>query len=480
MQWPEGIRTHNSSAPHDFVIAPSLTFDQLSAALLFVAIACAACFMPAQNDTWWHLRAGEEIWRTGHVPLLDTFSHTAYGTYWPDHEWLSQLLFFGLYQLGGLKLLTAFLATIVTATWLLVWRLTPGNHWFRILFVCLAVVPSSLAWSIRPQIFTLLFVPLTAHLLATQRHRWLPMLFLIWANLHGAVLFGVIILAATTAGTALVDRRRASRLLGVTLVCAVMTCATPLGISFWTEIPSSLARVDHNRVIEWHAPQFSDPVFATFWIIIAAFVMLLVLHRVWTDRGWFSDGAIAGSLALLPLGLGTGRHVPVLMVLIVPALASLASARFSVPTTSRIRREHPRLNTAVAAAAIALAAGVVTQAWGREPRRLGWHPLPSQAIAAIASCPGRLYNRYDEGGFLIWFTPTQKVFLDSRYDPFPPELLLGQIALEESGEYATTFRRYGIQCAFVPADSLLARRLASDGWRTTFRDAGWAVLTTPG
>jgi len=134
MQRPGGISPHNSSRPHDSVIALRgpralrVTFEQLSVTLLFIALACAACFMPAQNDTWWHLRAGEDIWRTHGVPLRDTFSHTAFGTYWPDHEWLSQALFFALYQIGGMKLLTAVLAAVLTATWMLVWRLTEGRH----------------------------------------------------------------------------------------------------------------------------------------------------------------------------------------------------------------------------------------------------------------------------------------------------------------------------------------------------------------
>ena len=70
----------------------------LGTPLLFVAIAVAACFSPAQNDTWWHLRAGADAWRTGRVPLLDTFSHTAYGASWPNQEWLGEVV---LYAAGS-------------------------------------------------------------------------------------------------------------------------------------------------------------------------------------------------------------------------------------------------------------------------------------------------------------------------------------------------------------------------------------------
>ena len=78
-----------------------LAFDEMAIGLLFVAVAVLALFTPAQPDTYWHLRAGGDIWRSGHVPRVDLYSHTAYGTPWPDHEWLSQLLMYAAYRVGG-------------------------------------------------------------------------------------------------------------------------------------------------------------------------------------------------------------------------------------------------------------------------------------------------------------------------------------------------------------------------------------------
>src|SRR5262245_16097150 len=163
-----------------------LTFDRLSAALLFVALGTAACFMPAQSDTWWHLRTGEEIWRTGSVQLRDNFSHTVNGGYWPNHEWLSQVLFFGLYRAGGLPLFSAAAALLVSATWWMVWSLTEGHPARRLVLVSLAVIPSAMAWSLRPQLFTLFLVALLTILIVRRRYWYLPLLFLMWANLHGA------------------------------------------------------------------------------------------------------------------------------------------------------------------------------------------------------------------------------------------------------------------------------------------------------
>src|SRR5258708_18259974 len=75
-----------------------LNFEQMAVGLLFVAIACGACMMHAQSDTYWHLRAGEDIWRTLSVPLTDSYSYTAAGRLWPDHEWLGLA---GAYPLHG-------------------------------------------------------------------------------------------------------------------------------------------------------------------------------------------------------------------------------------------------------------------------------------------------------------------------------------------------------------------------------------------
>jgi hypothetical protein len=82
----------------------AITFDQLAVAALFVVLFARACHAPAQNDTWWHLRAGQDIWR-GLLPTVERWSFTARGHAWPDHEWLSEVLFDAVHRIGGMPLL---------------------------------------------------------------------------------------------------------------------------------------------------------------------------------------------------------------------------------------------------------------------------------------------------------------------------------------------------------------------------------------
>jgi hypothetical protein len=95
----------------------------------------------------------------------------------------------------------------------------------------------------------------------------------------------------------------------------------------------------------------------------------------------------------------------------------------------------------------------------------------------LEQCPENLYNRYDEGGPLLWFAPSRKVFLDGRQDPFPADLVLEHIAMETgTGNYRTVFSKHGIHCAYLPVLSPTAKRLSADGWQALYSGPNWVVL----
>ena len=77
-----------------------------------------ACLSPVQSDSWWHLRYGEEMFRSHRLLFVDTFSSTMFGQFFWNHSWLSQIIFYAVYRAGGL-LLTA-LAALITTAWLLI------------------------------------------------------------------------------------------------------------------------------------------------------------------------------------------------------------------------------------------------------------------------------------------------------------------------------------------------------------------------
>jgi len=479
--------THSDlAAGHDVPSPPRptvfFTFDRLVTTLLFLAIALGAFLMPAQGDTWWQLRAGREMWLDKNVLLRDTFSHTVSGAFWPNHEWLSQILFYGAYAAGGLPLVTIVSGSAVTAAWLLAWRLTPGSTRFRFLLTSLALGSSSTIWSPRPQVLSLFLLALTMWLLTSRRYFWLPLVFLLWANLHGAVVMGVLVLGGALIATVVERRKDVPRLALACTGCMLATLATPLGLTFWTEIPLSLGRIRQLGIQEWAPSRLTAPSQIPFWLIAAALVGLMVARtrELFRNREASRRGALTicvCALALLPLALTAERNVPPFLLLAVPAIAVLSTLRSGADGTSLRPSPRARLNGAIMAVAVVLVLGTIVYAYTRAIDHLHWTPMSNDSLSALRACRGNLYNRYDEGGYLIWFAPDHKVFLDGRQDPYPVSLIKEQVRVETTGDFQDVFRRYDIHCAYVPADSLVSVRLVNAGWTALFRDAHWAVLT---
>jgi hypothetical protein len=456
----------------------AFTFDRLLTSLLFTTIALAAALMPAQNDTFWQMRAGHDMWRSRAVLLHDTFSHTVYGSAWPNHEWLSQVVLYALYAAGGLVLVTLAAAAAIVCAWWIVWAITPASARTRFLLIALVVISACGTWSPRPQVFSLLLLAATVALLRARRYAWLPPLFILWANLHGGVALGAWLLAAAVVASLIESPRSTPRLLASCVACAMAGCITPIGWRFWIEIVQSLGRIEHLGIAEWAPPRLTDPALVGFWPMLAALVVLVCVRgrQLWGDaearqRGHLTLVVLA--LALAPTAVGAVRNVPPFLMLAVPAMAALLPRRDAFAAA---RSERPRLNLAIAGIAVAVAVSSVAVAYALPADHLGWRPLPAASLGKLAGCRGNLYNRYDEGGYLIWFAPDHKVFLDGRQDPYPPSLIAAQVRAETTGDYRSLFERYDVGCAYVPSDALVTRRLIDAGWRPLYRDARWAVL----
>jgi hypothetical protein len=464
------------------VMRPSTAWvsrDRFALGLVLIAIAAAACLMPAQNDTWWQLRAGEAIWHSHRIMLHDEFTHTVAGQSWPNHEWLAQVLFYGAYTLGGMPLLTLVCAAAVTTAWTFVALLTEGPRIVRAAIVGLAAAASSPGWSLRPQVLTLAMCAATLWILVRRRPLWLlPPLFLVWANLHGAVALGGVLVIAAWIAAAIRNRASLGRLTIVGALCLLATLATPLGASLWMDVPASLARLHTYNVFEWRAPQPGAAADLPFWLAAAAVFALGVARR---DRLNSIEGLtlVGCSSLLFVLGTRSERNVPPFLVCAAPAIAMLLAARPQVRSTRSEPAGTRRVHAAILATTALAATLLVALTWRTPPPRLQWKPIAPSIISAIRSCPGRLYNRFDEGGYLIWFMKDRKVFIDSRQDPFPEDLVLGHIRVERTGEYRALFDRYVIDCSLTMAGSPLAKHLVRDGWADVGGNDSWRVYRRP-
>jgi hypothetical protein len=473
---------------------PGLSFERMAIGLLFVAVAFRALLMPAQNDTFWHLRAGADIWRTGHAPLIDSYSFTASGLRWPDHEWLWQAFLYGCHRVGGMPLVSLAAGAFVIGAVVLVYRLMVGPRITRFVLLVVALVPASCVWALRPQVVTILALVLLVWLLGRERFRPIPFLFLLWANLHAGVLFGGVVLVAALAAAALrwrrhrgaLDRRRVIGLAVVLPLAGLATCVTPLGLGLYRFVWEGTSHAQIAWITEWQPTLPTGGLGAIFWVIAAAFVI------IWVKRGrtlidgpadtWIDWVLSAATWALFPLAFRSLRNIAPFLMLAAPTASRLLGAdfRFRLPRRGAPRPaspDHPGLNGVLLGGVGAAAAAMVALAWTTAAKPLNWRPLGDGALAAVRACDGPLYNRYDEGGFLIWFAPEKKVFIDSRHDPYPLAFQQEAIAVQ-NGElpYGPLFQRWAVRCAFLPADVPIVAALRTAGWISRFQDHDWTVL----
>lgn len=445
-------------------------------------VGVATALAPMPSDTWWHLRAGADIVRSHTIELTDRYSHTAYGLPWPNHEWLSQVVLYGAFRMGGLPLVSLLAAGLIAAAWALVWRLCSGAALQRLAVVGLLLIPASLHWAPRPQAFSLVFLAVAISLVVANRVWWLPPLFFIWANSHGAVVLGFVVITAALAAAVVDDRRQWRRYALVLAACAAAATLTPLGIAFWTEIPASMARIRQYPIDEWRPPAIAAWPMAPFWIAaLAVFAGTAVQWRSLLSADHRRTRIMcAGTLVAMPLAMTAVRNIGPFAMLAAPALCGLlemSSWRARAAARAEPSVEHPAINLAALAGTASIAVLTIAMAFRQQIPRLGWTPLPAASLQALDRCPENLYNRYDEGGYLIWFAPGHRVFLDGRQDPYPVPLIRDHLSMEQSGDYRATFARYQIHCAYLPAASPVSMNLESAGWTALYRDRQWVVLT---
>jgi hypothetical protein len=457
-----------------------IQFPDFALRLVLVVTAAATCALPtADSDTWWQLRAGRDIWHDHSVSLVDRYSYTAHGEYWPNHEWLWQLFSYGLHALGGMPLLglvnglLAFGAIVLAVP-----RRATRSHVVLLLLAIPLVVD---VLSIRPQVTSLFAFSLLVWLLRRE-HWWaIPVLMLVWANLHGAVATGGVTLVAACGGAVVVhvrqrtpeSFRRVLLLVVITLLSAAATLATPLGYRLWTYVADSIARSKSNSIQEWQSAFQWGVVPAWFWgwLALTAVAAVLARRRI---GDWESTLLVAVVLVQAPFAIAAVRNFPFFALSALPLVCLLTRRDTSPRPADAVSAGRPVLLGAAVLGALAVAATYVAQ-----PPRLAWQPMSDAAVAAIEACPGHVYTTYYSGGFLIWFTSDVPVFVDNRQDPYPPEILdLGK--LHEGLDYQPTFDRYDVRCAAIDStDASSLRTLQADGWTTSFDDGQWVVLRRP-
>ncbi len=434
--------TDRSAARVD--IAPSaVSLTRYAPAAVLIAVLLADSNRHTDPDLWGHLRFGQVFIAGRGLLHYDTYSYSAAGHRWRDHEWLAEVVMAAIYNAAGVVGLKLWKFACTAAALLFVADTeasagAPPAIQLIVLFAaaCGFVLQSQL----RPQMFTLVLLGALLALLARDNYRrrtqlWLVVpLMALWANLHGGFFIGLATLALYSAVAGLCDFVagegwwRGAKLFMLTVAAAVATLVNPYGLGMWETVAHALRNpYTRNAVDDWH------PLWST---------MLVQWHTA--PSGIVPYLAVIAMIAVLAVAIAAaprGKDLPLVAVAAMMALAAFLSVRnmalaamaMSGPLARRLgvlsarstgaRPPVVQWHRASHFVILALAC-VMAVRGGLFSRRLSQdrgYPAAALAFMNAHGLHGNVLGEFGWGEYLMWHAaPADKVFIDGRYDTVYP------------------------------------------------------------
>jgi hypothetical protein len=438
-------------------------------------------------DMWWHLKMGQVIWTTHHIPTTDLFSYTTNHHPYVAHEWLSQLLIYSAYRFDGypgLMLWLCFFTSALLIAGYCLCSLYSGNAKIGFLGALTIWLFATSGFAVRPQMvgyFLLVVELLLLHLGRTRNPRWflaMPPLFAIWVNCHGSFFFGIIV-AVIFLFSSFFDFQTGSlvaprwnphyrRMLALAILLSVAAMfLNPIGVK---QILYPVDTVLHqhiglSEVSEWQPLQFGEARGLACLAVLGCIFLLVLVSR--TELLWHE-------LLLLAFGIwaasGHRRLVFVFGILVGPILSRMLSTFWE---GYNAEQDRP-LPNAVFLAGSLLVAFLAFPNPGNLTRQVDENS-PAKAVEFIKThqLSGPMLNEYVYGGYLIWAAPEYPVFVDGRADVFEQTGVLA-----EFGRWATLqadprelLDKYRVNlCLLTPKSPMAFVLPLLHNWTTAYSD----------
>lgn len=388
----------------------------------------------ADLDFWWHLKTGQIILQQKAFLYHDIYSFTAAGREYIDHEWLFQVIQYVTYSLvgpAGITLLKSLILILIYCVNASVLQKNNISPFLSTGVLILSISGALIRFIERPEIFTTLFLILTyviidSYLRNGQRRILfiLPLLYLVWANTHAAVILGLFLQMTFLAGLLIESKLKklnypvyyslqSSQLKTLAIffgLSLLITGVNPYGYRM-LKVPFELTRIIDSGILknqEWQQPSpillpfFYVCLLFTFIVHITQFRRLHVIH--------FLFAAFLGYISLKYVR-NVGIFCMMMPILVAPSLSVLASK------TNVVR--WGTIGAAVGLLFILLRAYPFEFGIGEA----SYFPNQIVRFTKEENLQGHMLNSYGFGGYLIWtLFPERKVFIDGRNEVYLPLL----------------------------------------------------------
>ncbi|MGO8717787.1 MAG: hypothetical protein ACLQMO_01050 [Acidobacteriaceae bacterium] len=444
----------------------------------------------ADPDVWWHLRTGLWILQNHAVPRSGIFSQYS-ALPWTAGSWGYDLLLAAAYKLIGLRAVPLSLMLLKVALAVSAFLLGRGRGRRFWLAVLLAIAAQYALLHLRPlpNLCSLVLFSIELALLFQSRRTgnarvilWLPLLFVLWANLDIQFVYGLsalgLFLASVLAeeichryGITWISHEPAMPVGAIGAVAAVSLAATllsPYTDHVYEAVIKNASPAAY--VAGQHAMNFRHP--QHYVLLLLAMAAFLVLGRRRSHDLFKITLMIASAVVSFRMQCDAGFLALVSVAVIGDAFA-IDHLEIQQENGARLGRWE-----SLATAGLLLVVGVAAAC--RIPssraallKKIGEN-FPVQACDEIRGHHLRnpLFNEYQWGGFLTWYLPEYPVAIDGRRDLYGEDINLryfnvtsAEIPLNANPDFASA------QTFLLPANSAIAAALATiPDFKVVYRD----------
>lgn len=470
---------------------------------------------PIQDgDLFWHMAYARQMLDSGSLIVDHTiFSWTPASNEMIYCAWAAQLLLYGLWEwLGPWSLFALRYVVIGCIAAMAAWhacRAGMGGSIFTPLLLVLMVLTSYAGSIIKPELFSLLFLHIALFVYfgaklarldgaePSLRFYLVPLLILVWVNVHGAFVLAAPLLIATAAGELLnarfsprfaLSRRSMRHFLTAWLLCGISVTLTPYGLAYPIQLlqdyvigmrarPDAVWNTAHGTIFD---PGALSLHFAEYGLTLGFFLaalIVLVARRIGID--W---AVVALNVCFLLLFLQQIRTTYLWPGAVVYSSFYLFRAGWPLenPTGARWVERFPsgRLVRVLAVTFVVLiGARSVFEAryrpYGRSWMGFGIshiNPVAEAEFVAASNLGPRMYNLFNSGGYLIWrLGPSCKVMTDQRSFPYL-SWFEDQRRFTEGEIFHEFLRRYPADLALIDLSRtrVLDNFLSAPDWRLAY------------
>ena len=429
------------------------------------------------SDFWWHMNTGRWIWEHGALPVDDPFLYSSVSpldvraTQILRGYPLFQLLIFGVYSLAGAYALVVLKGLLMTLFYGLLWSNLRRNGMHSCLALAVVGALPLLFFrfdDFRPQIFTFIFTMLVLQLIeniiVNERRGvaikpymglLLPVIMLLWANLHGGFIIGVAILSIYWASEWIARKRNVNslsdeaykRLFWLTCFSVGAALLNPAGMNaiwsifFVVSGPFSKVIDEYLSTISYF--EFHGIKLTGYLIVATAIIPAIALLGKWRE---LSIPHIVLLVSFLAAGIMSFRF----SLLMVAMVSVIASAYFSRGLSNWMvnKRGIQTILFFWLASTIFLANSALSRtSLSGSPLEAGAFPTPAIDYLGKSELSGNIYNFFEYGGYLSWALYPQKIFTDQRGLSWDVYEEYSQVW---RGEYDKVFSKYDVGVVLYP------------------------------